>query len=85
MLYPTFEAYYLGSAVPLASAEEDTIDLPELICPLLDFVGAAKKGGRAKDWFTEGNGGRVTELVKEVIRWGQMSEEDVRSKLICPV
>ena len=75
-LYSTFDHYYLKSAdtVVPKSSEEDNIELAQLICPILDFVGAVARGGKAKDWF---NGGNESALVAAVFNYVQMTNEDV--------
>jgi importin-9 len=83
LLYPTFVACHLAESIPPPPSEEDPIDLPQLICPLIDFVSATAKDGKAKGWFSgEGSGsvGRMGELVSEIIRWAQMTKEDVNLK-----
>ncbi|KAF8079173.1 armadillo-type protein [Lyophyllum atratum] len=55
-LYPTFSQYYLSSSEPAPrSSEDEAIELPQLICPILDFAAAATRGGKAKEWFTNAN------------------------------
>ena len=77
LLFPTFATYHLsGSATP-PIPEEDAIDLPQLICPLLDFVTAIARDGKAKEWFTNQSTGRMGELITEVVQWSQMTEDDV--------
>jgi hypothetical protein len=48
------------------------------MCPLLDFVSNVVRGGKAKQWFGDEPAiGHNSELVQEIVRWVQMSEEDV--------
>jgi hypothetical protein len=74
-LSPTFSHYYLSSTdtVP-SSSEDEPIFLPKLICPVLDFVSAVSRGGKANDWFESGN---LNALVALVFSYSQMTDEDV--------
>ncbi|KIK67465.1 hypothetical protein GYMLUDRAFT_69648 [Collybiopsis luxurians FD-317 M1] len=73
-LYPTFDRYYLASSESVPSSSEDeTIELPQLITSLMDFVSAVARGGRAKDWLT---GDNATALVSAVFNYIQMTDDD---------
>jgi importin-9 len=80
LLYPTYIAYHISASATAPTSEEDAIDLPQLICPLMDLVGSISRNGKAKEWFLglDGASGKLGELVTEIIRWAQMSEADVR-------
>ncbi|KAL0951964.1 hypothetical protein HGRIS_008615 [Hohenbuehelia grisea] len=73
-LYPTFERCYLDAtdAVP-GTSEDGSIELAQLTCPLLDFVGAVARGGKARDWFNEAN---LSVLVSAVLNHVQITNED---------
>ncbi|KAF8899297.1 armadillo-type protein [Infundibulicybe gibba] len=73
-LYPTFNHYYLSSidSIP-RSSEDESIELPQLICPITDFVAAVTRGGKAKDWFETEN---LTNLILAVFNFVQMTNED---------
>jgi len=74
-LFPTFSHYYLLNAESApSSSENDSIDLTQLICPILDFVSAVSRGGKARDWFDPGN---LNNLIASVFGYTQMTEEDV--------
>lgn len=78
-LFPTFTEFYLtSSASPPGSSEDEFIGLPHLICPIIDFMSSATRGGRAKEWFDSGN---LQALVHSLFRYVQMTEEDVRPSL----
>ncbi|KZP10073.1 ARM repeat-containing protein, partial [Athelia psychrophila] len=73
-LFPTFTEFYLtSSASPPGSSEDEFIGLPHLICPIIDFMSSATRGGRAKEWFDSGN---LQALVHSLFRYVQMTEED---------
>ncbi|TFK42052.1 armadillo-type protein [Crucibulum laeve] len=56
VLYPTFAHYYLSSADSAPSTSEDeNIELPQLISPILDFVAAVTRSGKVRDWYDENN------------------------------
>jgi hypothetical protein len=75
LLLPTYSRYYLSNAESVPpSSEDDSIDLPQLICPILEFCSAVSRGGRAKGWFGEEN---LRNLIALVFSYVQMTEEDV--------
>ncbi|KAF8634940.1 hypothetical protein AX15_000671 [Amanita polypyramis BW_CC] len=73
-LYPTFVHYYISSSdsVPHTS-EDETIELPQLIVPIIDFVSNIARGGKAKGWFDVQH---FPALVSAIFRFTQMTEED---------
>jgi importin-9 len=74
-LLSTYSRYYLSNAESVPpSSEGGSIDLPQLICPILDFFAAVSRGGRAKGWFGEEN---LRSLIALVFSYVQMAEEDV--------
>ncbi|OJT08019.1 Importin-9 [Trametes pubescens] len=73
-LFPTFTHYYLQSAASVPhSSEDETIELTQLVCPMLDFVANVARSGKAKDWFT---GESLTGLISGVFSWVQMTSDD---------
>jgi len=75
VLYPIFAQYYLSSShsVP-RSSEDESIELPQLICPITDFVAAVTRGSKAKEWF---DGANSSALISAVFNYVQMTDEDV--------
>ncbi|KAF7302737.1 ARM repeat-containing protein [Mycena chlorophos] len=75
-LFPTFSQYYLASneSAP-TSSENESIELPQLICPIFDFMGAVTRGGRYKSWFEEGNS-NLSGLIAAIFNFLQMTHED---------
>ncbi|KAJ3786679.1 ARM repeat-containing protein [Lentinula aff. detonsa] len=73
-LYPTFDQYYLASteSVP-SSSEDETIELPQLITSIMDFVSSVVRAGRAKEWFT---GENAIALISAVFDYIQMTDDD---------
>src|ERR1700737_639973 len=75
VLFPTFTHYYLSSSTsPPGSSEDEHVDLPNLVCPLIDFVATVTRGGKVREWFDAGN---LQGLVGAVFNYVQMTEEDV--------
>lgn len=76
-LHAAFIQYYIAASdsVPTTS-EDETIDLPRLICPILDFVANVIRGGKARDWFVSDN---TSTLVSAVFEYVQMTDEDVET------
>ncbi|KAG6911255.1 hypothetical protein DXG01_002093 [Tephrocybe rancida] len=73
-LHPTFTEFYLSSSESAPrSSEDEPIELPQLICPIMDFAAAVTRGGKARDWFTTSN---LHSLVAAVFGFVQMTEED---------
>ena len=61
------------------TSEDDSVGLPQLVCPIMDFTAAVTRGGKAKEWFSvgDGDGGNGKKLIESVIQWAQMTNEDV--------
>jgi hypothetical protein len=76
-LYGTFSQCYLSSAdlIP-RSSENEPIELPQLICPIIDFMGTVTRGGKARGWFSEQN---LSALISSVFAFLQMTNDDVSS------
>ncbi|KAG6810962.1 hypothetical protein H0H92_009610 [Tricholoma furcatifolium] len=74
VLYPTFQECYLSATETApGSSEDEAIELPQLICPIMDFAAAVTRGGKSKDWFTTEN---LNSLVSAVFDFVQMTDED---------
>ncbi|KAJ7754965.1 armadillo-type protein [Mycena maculata] len=73
-LYGTFSQFYLSSneSAP-RSSENETIELPQLICPIFDFTGAVTRGGKSKAWFENQ---KFSALIASVFNFLQMTNED---------
>ncbi|KAH6916745.1 armadillo-type protein [Coprinopsis sp. MPI-PUGE-AT-0042] len=73
-LYPIFTHYYLASSdsVPQTS-EDESVELPQLICPIMDFISASMRGRKARGWFT---GDNLPLLVSAVFNLSQVTDED---------
>lgn len=80
VLYDTFSTYYLAAtdSVPTTS-EDETIELPHLLCPVIDFLAAVVRGGKARDWLTDEN---VLDVVSSVFALVQMTDDDVMPFLL---
>lgn len=77
-LYPAFEHYYIAASDPVPQTSEDeTVELPQLICPLIDFVGSVVRGGKARSWFVDG---QLTSLISAIFNLAQMTDEDVSAQ-----
>lgn len=74
-LFTTFDRYYLASteSVP-SSSEDETIELPQLITSIMDFVSSVVRAGRAKEWFT---GDNAVSLISAIFSYIQMTDDDV--------
>jgi hypothetical protein len=83
VLYSTFSTYYLTGtdSVPTTS-EDDTIELSHLLCPIIDFLAAVIRGGKARDWITDDN---VLDVVSSVYAFVQMTDDDVMCTLSSPI
>ncbi|KAF8832761.1 hypothetical protein HHX47_DHR1001493 [Lentinula edodes] len=73
-LYTTFDRYYLASteSVP-SSSEDETIELPQLITSIMDFVSSVVRAGRVKEWFT---GDNAVSLISAIFSYIQMTDDD---------
>jgi len=75
-LYPTFSSYCLTALESTPNTSEDEpIELPQLICPIIDFLAAVVRGGKARDWLRDEN---ILSLVSLVFSFVQMTDDDVR-------
>ncbi|GBE77314.1 ARM repeat-containing protein [Sparassis crispa] len=73
-LFPAFTQYYLsGEHVKPTSSEDQPIEIPHLMCPLLDFVSNVTRGGKAKEWFEPAN---LNALIGAIFGWAQMTQDD---------
>ncbi|KAG1747560.1 armadillo-type protein, partial [Suillus lakei] len=58
----TYDTFYIsGSGSAPGSSEEETVEIPHLICPLFDFVSNVVRGGKAKEWLQAENLNSVEE------------------------
>ena len=75
LLYPTFSHYYLSAteAVP-STSEDESIELPQLLCPIIDFVSAVIRRGKCRQWLGEEN---ILSLVASTFNYVQMTDDDV--------
>lgn len=75
IIYPSFVHYYIttSDSAPRTS-EDETIELPDLIVPIIDFVAAVARGGKAKAWF---DAQHFPALVAAVFKFTQIAEQDV--------
>jgi hypothetical protein len=80
--YPAYVQYYLAAddAVPKTS-EDESIELPAVAAPIMDWLTTIARGGKAKEWFTPDC---VSALVETVFAWAQISVESVKTSSICP-
>ena len=62
-------------AVP-STSEDESIELPQLLCPIIDFVSAVIRGGKCCQWLGEEN---ILSLVTSTINYVQMTDNDVSS------
>jgi importin-9 len=75
-LYPAFQEHYINASTPAPSSSEDdeTIELPQLLCPVIDFVSAVVRGGKSRDWFQQE---KLHGLISVIFNVAQMTDEDV--------
>lgn len=75
VLYPTFSHYYLSAtdAVP-STSEDESIELPQLLCPVIDFLSAVTRGVKGREWLGEEN---ILSLVACMFNYVQMTDDDV--------
>ena len=74
-LYPTFDHYCLSQLESNpGSSENNPVELPRLISPIIDFISLVSRGGKAKTWYTQE---RIDALTSAVFNYAQMTMEDV--------
>lgn len=80
VLYPTFVTYCLSATdSPPNTSEDEPVELPQLLCPIIDFVAAVIRGGKAREWVNEAN---ILSIVSSVFAFVQMIDDDVCKRLI---
>ncbi|KAL1749221.1 armadillo-type protein [Schizophyllum fasciatum] len=73
-IYPAFQKYYLSATEsPPPSSEDEPVHLPQLICPILDFLSSVIRGGKAKAWFENDN---LPAVISAVFNYAQMTDDD---------
>ena len=83
MLYPTFSHYYLSAMeAVLSTLEDERIELPQLLCPIINFVSTIIRGGKCHQWLREEN---ILSLITSTINYVQMTNDDVSSSAILQV
>lgn len=77
VLYPTFSHYYLSAteAVP-STSEDESIELPQLLCPIIDFLSAVTRGAKGREWL---GGENILSVVVSMFNYVQMTDDDVCS------
>lgn len=77
-LFPTFAHYYISSedSVPITS-EDDTIELPQLVSSIFDFMSTVARHGKTKGWL-EAN---LQQIVSVIFGYAQITKDDVRDLL----
>ncbi|KAF8577246.1 ARM repeat-containing protein [Ramaria rubella] len=74
ILLPTFQLYYLDpSGTPPASSEDETVSLPRLACPIIDFTSNVARSSAARLWFQPAH---LEQLTSTIFHWVQMTGED---------
>ncbi|KAF8963883.1 armadillo-type protein [Flammula alnicola] len=77
VLYPTFCTYCLAATESAPNTSEDeSIELPQLLCPILDFLAAVIRGGKFREWLVDEN---IMAIVSSVFAFVQMTDEDVET------
>lgn len=80
VLYPIFSTYCLSASESAPSTSEDeTLELPQLLCPIIDLLAAVVRGGRARDWVVYEN---ILPLVSSIFAFVQMTDEDVKVPIL---
>ena len=74
-LYPAFRTFYLAASESAPNTSEDeAIELPQLLCPIIDFLAAVIRGGKARDWLVDDT---ILAVVSSILAFVQMTDEDV--------
>lgn len=73
--YPAFSTYYLSATESTPNTSEDEpIELTQVLCPIIDFLAAVIRGGKAREWVADEN---ILAIVTSVFAFVQMTDEDV--------
>ncbi|KXN85718.1 Importin-9 [Leucoagaricus sp. SymC.cos] len=72
-LQPAFSHFYLTDKEPVPTTSEDeTIDLAQLISPIIDFISDVTRRGKSKEWL-EAN---LHQLVSVIFNYSQITQDD---------
>ncbi|KAF9225273.1 ARM repeat-containing protein [Gyrodon lividus] len=77
-IFPTYDNYYISATESApGTSEDETVELPHLICPMFDFLSNVVRGGKAKQWLdSQSNPQNLSHLVGTIFRYTQMTAED---------
>jgi len=77
-LFPTFAHYYINSedSVPITS-EDDTIELPQLVSSIFDFMSTVARHGKTKGWLEV----NLQQIIFVIFGYAQITKDDVRDLL----
>lgn len=75
-LYPVFTHFYIQSSnsVP-ENSEDEVVELPQLLCPILDFLSATTRSSKAREWWFESN--NLVNVIPAVFNYLQITDDDV--------
>jgi len=77
--YPFYYEHYVASDSPVPkNSEDESLELPEVAAPILDFVSSVARSGKAREWFEPT---AMNALLEAVIGWSQISMESARPSL----
>lgn len=62
-----------------STSEDESIELPQLLCPIIDFLSAVIRGGKGREWLGEEN---MISLVASIFSYVQMTDDDVSSSTL---
>jgi hypothetical protein len=75
---PAYVAHYVRADEPVPrTSEDDALELPDVAAPIVDFVAAVGRRGRAEAGFAPGQLGGLVEMV---FAWAQISTESVSAE-----
>jgi hypothetical protein len=75
VLFPTFSSYYLlATETPPTTSEDDPVELPQLLCPIIDFQSSIIQSGKSRGWLSAEN---LSNLISSVLVYVQMTDDDV--------
>lgn len=77
-LFSTFAHYYINSedSIPITS-EDDTVELPQLVSSIFDFMSIVARHGKTKGWL-EAN---LQQIISVIFGYAQITRDDVRDFL----
>lgn len=69
-----YENYIISDSPVPQNSEDESLELPEVAAPILDFVSSVARSGKSREWFEPS---AINSLIEAILGWSQISTESV--------